>query len=158
MVAGRAFANVPARYAIPECRGIPVPSRCYFEPPSAEKPLSGLRVALKDIIDLEGVPTGAGSKVYRHWAGPAEANATVVKKLHAAGAVIVGKTKTVQFASGARAKDWVDYKAPLNARDHSQEPGCSSAGAASAIAAYPWLDISVGSDSEVPPKQQEVKY
>ncbi len=111
---------------------IPVPSRLYFSPQTIDKPLSGMRVAVKDIYDIRGLVTGVGSKAY----------------LTDAGAVIVGKTKTVQFASGMAPRDCIDYQCPFNPRgDGYLDPGCSSTGSAAAIAGYEWLDFAIGSDS-----------
>lgn len=74
----------------------------------------------------------------------------MVQRLVDAGAVLVGKTKTSQFASGEYAHDWVDYLCPFNPRgDGYMEPDCSSTGSAAAIAGYDWLDYALGSDSEL---------
>lgn len=65
------------------------------------------------------------------------------------GAVIVGKVKTVQFASGMASADWVVDICPTNSRgDGRLDTDCSSSGSAAAIAGYEWLDFSIGSDSE----------
>ncbi|KAG8624976.1 hypothetical protein KVT40_006727 [Elsinoe batatas] len=66
-----------------------------------------------------------------------------------AGAIIVGKQKTSQFAnSESPTADWVDYLAPFNPRgDGYQIPSSSSSGAGAGPATYPWLDISIGSDT-----------
>lgn len=63
--------------------------------------------------------------------------------------MIIGKTKTTQFAAGEQASgDWVDFLPPWNPRgDGWQVPGMSSAGSASAVAGYGWIDGAVGSDS-----------
>lgn len=60
----------------------------------------------------------------------------------------MSKTKTAQFASGERARDWIDYLCPFNPRGDSYlEPDGSSARSAVAIAAYPWLDLALGLDT-----------
>ncbi|KAF2224105.1 amidase signature domain-containing protein [Elsinoe ampelina] len=66
-----------------------------------------------------------------------------------AGAIIVGKQKTSQFANGeSPTADWVDYLAPFNPRgDGYQIPSSSSSGAGAGSGTYPWLDISIGSDT-----------
>ena len=90
-----------------------------------------------------------GSKAYEKFHDTCTQTAPVVQELIDKGAVIVGKTKTVQFASGMAARDWFDYQCPFNPRgDGYLEPDCSSSGSAAATAAYGWLDIAVGSDSE----------
>lgn len=125
-----------------------VPSRLYYSP-SAEKPLDGVRFGIKDIYDIAGIRTGNGNRAFYNLYPPASVNSVVVQKLIDAGAVIVGKQKTSQFANGQSATaDWVDYHSPFNARgDGYQDPSSSSAGAGSSIGSYPWLDIAVGSDT-----------
>lgn len=138
------------RFVIPGTAGVPVPSRCFHDKVSPEKPLSGLRVVIKDNIDMAGVPTGVGNRAFGALYGARNENAACVEKLLAAGAVIIGRVKTVQFASGESAKDWFDYQAPFNPRgDGYQDPECSSAGSAVACAAYDWVDIAIGTDSMI---------
>lgn len=138
------------RFEVPLTAGVPVPSRLYFPEPSPALPLSGMRIVVKDNIDLKGVRTSAGNKAFRELYGPRTANAPCIQLLLKAGAVVVGKAKTVPFASGANARDWIDYQPSFNIRaDGYQDPGCSSAGSASAIAAYEWLDITIATDSKV---------
>jgi Asp-tRNA(Asn)/Glu-tRNA(Gln) amidotransferase A subunit family amidase len=108
-----------------------------------------MRVVIKDNIDMQGVPTSAGNRAYGELYGIKEKNAEVVDRLLNAGAAILGRVKTVQFASGENAKDWFDYQAPFNPRgDGYQDPGCSSAGSATATSAYEWVDIALGTDSK----------
>jgi aspartyl-tRNA(Asn)/glutamyl-tRNA(Gln) amidotransferase subunit A len=61
--------------------------------------LTGIPLAIKDVITVEGVPTTAGSKILEGYVPPY--NATVTDKLRAAGAVILGKTNTDEFAMGS---------------------------------------------------------
>lgn len=120
----------------------------YYDRPSKAKPLSGLRVGIKDNIDLKGIRTSAGNRAYQALYPPKEKSAVCVEKLLAAGAVIVGKTKTVQFASGANARDWIDYQASFTPRgDGYQDPSCSSTGSAAAMSSYNWMDFTLGTDS-----------
>ncbi|KAK4201359.1 amidase [Triangularia verruculosa] len=128
--------------------GVPVSSRAYYDAPSEDKRLSGIRVVVKDVIDMAGVPTFAGNKAYGALYGAKAKNAACVEKLLDAGAVLLGKVKTVQFASGANGKDWFDYQPPFNPRgDGYQDPGCSSAGSATAASAYDWIDVAIGTDT-----------
>src|SRR5215207_8946772 len=62
-------------------------------------PLAGVPLALKDVLTQEGVPTTAGSKILEGWKPPYDS--TVVKRLRAAGIVILGKTNMDEFAMGS---------------------------------------------------------
>ncbi|KAH6872313.1 amidase signature domain-containing protein [Alternaria rosae] len=135
-------------FNIPGTAAVPVPSRCYYDRPSNTKPLSGMRIAIKDNIDLKGVRTSAGNRAYQALYAEKARSAVCVEKLIEAGAVIVGKTKTVQFASGENARDWIDFFPPFSPRgDGYQDPGCSSAGSATAASAYDWIDATLGTDT-----------
>ena len=127
---------------------IGVPSRLYYTP-TAEKPLAGVRIGVKDIYDIAGVKTSCGNRAFYDLYPPRNTTALAVQKLIDAGAVIVGKQKTSQFANGEEATvDWVDYHSPFNPRgDGYQDPSSSSAGAGASIGSYPWLDIAIGSDT-----------
>ncbi len=97
-------------------------------------PFMGLPVGIKDIMVVDGLPTGFGSNADLSDLGLSEGS--VVKTLRAAGAVILGKTKTVEFALGAtgvnesRGTPWN----PVD-RDVHRMPGGSSSGSAVATAA-----------------------
>jgi Asp-tRNA(Asn)/Glu-tRNA(Gln) amidotransferase A subunit family amidase len=88
-------------------------------------PLHGIPLGIKDIIDVYDWPTAAGS---RRWSqSVARHDAEVVRRLRAAGAVLVGKTVTTQFAS-------FDPPPTRNPWDRSRTPGGSSSGSAAAVA------------------------
>lgn len=127
-----------------------VPSRHYY-PQNKEKPLNGLRIAIKDIYDLNGVRTAASNRAFRDLYYPRERTANVIQRLVDDGAIIVGKTKTTTFADRELAtQDWIDTHSPFNPRgDGYIWGGGSSTGSATAIAAYDWLDFAIGSDSNV---------
>jgi len=109
-----------------------------------------MRIVLKDNIDLKGVRTSAGSRAYKALYPEKIRSAACVERLLEAGAVIVGKTKTVQFASGENARDWIDFSPPFNPRgDGYQEPSGSSTRSATAVSAYDWIDATLGTDSEL---------
>jgi Asp-tRNA(Asn)/Glu-tRNA(Gln) amidotransferase A subunit family amidase len=88
-------------------------------------PLHGIPVGIKDIIDVQGGATGAGSPLCGHQAAPADA--PLVASLRRAGAVILGKTVTVEFAC-------FDPSATRNPWNLAHTPGGSSSGSAAAIA------------------------
>ncbi|HEX3504170.1 MAG TPA: amidase [Xanthobacteraceae bacterium] len=91
-------------------------------------PLDGVLISIKDLFDVAGEPTRAGSKILAEEAPPATADATVVQRLRAAGAVIVAKTNMSEFAfSGIGANP--HFGTPGNPRDRKRVPGGSSSGA-----------------------------
>ena len=114
------------------------------------KPLSGWRVAVKDVFDLEGVKTSLGNRAYLQLYPPAANSADAVKAITDKGAVVVGKTKLSMLLSREEPAEAVDFQAPWNPRgDGYQAPGGSSNGSAAAVAAYDWLDIGIGTDSKI---------
>jgi hypothetical protein len=127
---------------------IAVPSRLYFTK-TEEKPLAGVRIGIKDIYDVKGLRRSNGNRAWYWLYPPANATATPVQNLIDAGAVIVGKMLTSQFANGETATaDWVDYHESFNPRgDGYQDTSSSSAGGGAGTAAYGWLDVSLGSDT-----------
>jgi hypothetical protein len=141
------FSILPANIA-GMALAVAVPSRLYYTK-TADKPLAGVRLGIKDIFDIAGVRTSNGNRAWYHLYPPAKENALVVQRLVDAGAVIVGKMKTSQFANGERpTADWVDQFSPFNPRgDGYQDPGSSSSGPAAGAAAYDWLDLTLGSDT-----------
>lgn len=109
----------------------------------------GKRIAVKDIYDMRGLKTGAGSKAYVQLQETASKTAPTIQKLIDLGAVIIGKTKSTQHVSGMAPRDWVDYQCPWNPRgDGYLDADCSSSGSGAATAGYDWLDGSIGSDSK----------
>ena len=101
--------------------------------------LSGIPVVVKDIIDVAGVPTRCGSAT-RDAAPPAPTDAPVVSALRAAGAVILGKSVTQEFAAGTVSPP------ARNPWNPDRIPGGSSGGAAVAVAAGMAL-AGIGSDT-----------
>jgi Asp-tRNA(Asn)/Glu-tRNA(Gln) amidotransferase A subunit family amidase len=95
--------------------------------------LSGVPVAIKDLIDVRGMKTTAASRVLED-ATPAEADAECVRRLRAAGAIVVGKTNLHEFAYGASGAISA-YGAARNPRDRTRVCGGSSSGSAAAVAA-----------------------
>ncbi len=89
-------------------------------------PLAGLPVAVKDIFDTRDLPTAYGSTI--HGARPAGCDAAVVSVLRHAGALVIGKSTTTEFA-------FLHPTATRNPRAPGRTPGGSSAGSAAAVAA-----------------------
>jgi Asp-tRNA(Asn)/Glu-tRNA(Gln) amidotransferase A subunit family amidase len=104
----------------------------------APRPLEGLTVGVKDIIDVEGLPTRYGSPLFGD-APPAERDATVIARMREAGAIIVGKTVTTELATFVPAET-------RNPRDLTRTPGGSSSGSAAAVAAG-HVDIAIGTQT-----------
>ncbi len=94
-------------------------------------PLHGIPVSLKDLVDLAGTPTTAGSRVRRHHM--ATSDAVVTTHLKEAGAVFVGKTNLHEFAFGTTTED-SGFGLARNPIDPSRSPGGSSGGSAIAVA------------------------
>jgi aspartyl-tRNA(Asn)/glutamyl-tRNA(Gln) amidotransferase subunit A len=108
-------------------------------------PLDGAIVTIKDLFDVAGEVTRAGSKVLAEEGKPAEADAPVVRRLRSGGAVIVAKTNMTEFAySGIGANP--HFGTPGNPADRKRVPGGSSSGAAVA-AADGMCEIAIGSDT-----------
>jgi amidase len=108
-------------------------------------PLAGLRLAVKDIVDVAGLPTGAGHPLWRATHPPPEHTAEVVTRLVDAGAVFVGKTHTDEFAYSMFGSN-AHYGTPDNPRAPGRLPGGSSSGSAAAVAAG-LADIGLGTDT-----------
>ena len=107
-------------------------------------PLDGVIVSIKDLFDVAGEATRAGSKTLAD-APPAAADAPIVQRLHNAGAVIVGKTNMSEFAfTGVGANP--HFGTPGNPADRERVPGGSSSGAAVAVADG-MCEISIGTDT-----------
>lgn len=95
-------------------------------------PLAGYVLAMKDNIAVAGMPMTAGSKILEGYHPPYEA--TLVTRLRAAGALIIGKTNLDEFAMGA-STEYSAYHPTKNPHDPSRVPGGSSGGSAAAVAA-----------------------
>jgi len=108
-------------------------------------PLDGVIVSIKDLFDVAGEPTRAGSKILAEEAAPAAADAVILQRLRQAGAVIVAKTNMTEFAfSGIGANP--HFGTPGNPRDRRRVPGGSSAGAPVAVA-DDMCDIAIATDT-----------
>jgi amidase len=106
---------------------------------------SGVRLAVKDLIDMVGVPTTAGCRAVANEAQPAVADASCLAGARAAGARIVGRTNLHELALGVTGVNpW--YGTPVNPLDPRLVPGGSSSGSAVAVATGE-ADVAYGSDT-----------
>jgi aspartyl-tRNA(Asn)/glutamyl-tRNA(Gln) amidotransferase subunit A len=107
-------------------------------------PLGGRILSIKDLFDVEGEPTTAGSIALRD-AAPARRTAPAIERLRAAGAIIVGKTNMTEFAYSGIGMN-PHYGTPGNPFDRARIPGGSTSGGAVAVADG-MCEIAIGSDT-----------
>lgn len=108
-------------------------------------PLAGLRVAVKDIFDVAGYPTGCGNPIKRAQSPVHSESAPIVQRVLDAGAVFVGKTHTDELAFSLNGQN-MHTGTPVNQRAPGRIPGGSSSGSAAATAAG-LCDFAIGSDT-----------
>ena len=110
-----------------------------------DAPGDGPRLAVKDCIDVEGLPTTAGCQVIAEQASLAAADAPVVAAARRAGARIVGKTNLTELCwSASGVNPWSGT--PANPLDPGRLPGGSSSGSAVAVAVGE-ADVALGTDT-----------
>ncbi|MGF1656274.1 MAG: Asp-tRNA(Asn)/Glu-tRNA(Gln) amidotransferase subunit GatA [Verrucomicrobiales bacterium] len=97
-----------------------------------QKPLGGLPIAIKDVLNVEGQPCWCASKLLQGYTAPY--SATAINKLRAAGAIPFGRTNMDEFAMGSSTENSA-LKTTRNPWDHQRIPGGSSGGSAAAVAA-----------------------
>jgi amidase len=114
-------------------------------PGAGSGPLAGLTFAVKDLIDVAGVPTGGGNPDWPRFAPTPTRHARVVQTLLDAGASMIGKTITDEVSLGILGENAHDGT-PLNPAAPGRVPGGSSSGSASAVAAGT-CDFALGTDT-----------
>ena len=112
---------------------------------AATGPLAGLGFAVKDLIDVAGVPTGGGNPDWPRFAATPSRHAAAVQALLDAGASVVGKTVTDEVSLGILGENAHDGT-PRNPAAPGRVPGGSSSGSASAVAAGD-ADFALGTDT-----------
>jgi allophanate hydrolase len=112
-------------------------------PVAARGPLHGIPVAVKDNVDVAGMPTSAGAPAFTY---VPDESSPAVQRLADAGAVIVGKTNLDQFATGLSGTRAPAYGVCKNPIDHAYIAGGSSSGSAVAVAAG-LVPLAVGTDT-----------
>ena len=102
--------------------------------------LAGMKIAVKDIIEVEGLPNGCGSALYGDPPPPSRSDAEVVARIRKAGGLVIGKTAAHELACG------VYTPGTGNPWDLARSPGGSSGGSGAAVAAG-LCDAALGSDT-----------
>jgi aspartyl-tRNA(Asn)/glutamyl-tRNA(Gln) amidotransferase subunit A len=118
-------------------------ARAAAEKADTSLPLGGIPIAIKDVINVEGEPCGCASKILTGYTAPYDA--TVIKKLRAAGAIPFGRTNMDEFAMGSSTENSA-IQITRNPRDPDRIPGGSSGGSAAVVAADEAL-ASLGTDT-----------
>jgi aspartyl-tRNA(Asn)/glutamyl-tRNA(Gln) amidotransferase subunit A len=129
--------------ALERAERVDVACRAGGDAAKAAGPLAGVPIGIKDVLVMQGAPATAGSKILEGYEPPYDA--TVVKRLDAAGAVMLGKLNCDEFAMGSSNENSA-YGPVHNPRSLKHVPGGSSGGSAAAVAAGMCV-ASLGSDT-----------
>jgi amidase len=127
----------------PACAFLPYPAVAV--PHAPDGPLAGLTVAVKDLYDVAGYPTGGGSPHVLAMSGVKTRSAPIAQKMFDAGARFVGKTHTDELAFSMNGKN-AHFGTPVNGAAPERIPGGSSSGSASAVSNR-LCDFALGSDT-----------
>jgi aspartyl-tRNA(Asn)/glutamyl-tRNA(Gln) amidotransferase subunit A len=134
-----AFLHVAADRALAKARQVDAGLAAGGTPP----PLAGVPVAVKDVLDIEDVPTTCGSRILDGYRPPF--TATAVARLETAGAVVLGKTNMDEFAMGSSTENSA-FKPTRNPWARDRVPGGSSGGSAAAVSSG-MAPVALGSDT-----------
>jgi aspartyl-tRNA(Asn)/glutamyl-tRNA(Gln) amidotransferase subunit A len=135
-----AFLHVSGESALEQARAV---DSAHARGEKGASTLTGVPLALKDILVQKGSPATAGSKILEGWIPPY--NATVTQRLLDAGVVILGKTNLDEFAMGSSTENSA-YGATHNPWDLTRIPGGSGGGSAAALAAFE-APLAIGTDT-----------
>ena len=140
-----AAANDPGIFIHLRDKAAPLAEAAALGSFDADKPLWGIPFAVKDNIDVAGMPTTAACPAYQYYP---TADATVVALLRAAGAIPIGKTNPDQFATGPGGRARRPTPIPGGSQRHRSElsPGGSTSGSAVAVARGV-VSFSLGTDT-----------
>ncbi len=135
----RAFLHVDADGALAAAQTVDQ-RRAAGEPLA---PLAGVPLAMKDVVVTKGLPTTAGSRILEGWRPPYDA--TISRRIKAAGIVMLGKTNMDEFAMGSSTENSA-YFPTHNPWDLARVPGGSSGGSSAAVAAFE-APLAIGTDT-----------
>ncbi|KAJ5890023.1 hypothetical protein N7504_010833 [Penicillium tannophilum] len=141
------FSNLHATGDFYTSLGIAVPSRIPGIH-AKDQPLGGVRFAVKDIFEIEGLRVTAGDRAFYSLSKPSQATCPAIQRLLDSGAELLGTLKLGSLIAKEEPTESVDFHAPFNPRaDGYQSAWSSSGGSGAAIASYDWLDFTLGTDT-----------